>query len=359
MSVLSHRLFYACEAIGFAADGTNDFIKGSGIQSAGINVDFNLQYISELGKLPSYDVIEQINEVEITFEQVLGGDPLVYHLLTQGATDPSLIGRSAVKATMALNTYPDTVTASSGAPLMQAIASGLYFSSVGITATVDGNVTHNVTGVGNNLIWTDLTSSGAAVFSGNFLANAVAPSGVKQRRNIVFTPASTSPAPALDANGMTNQFMTVIPTNIYGISSSGVNPLNSEGNLTVPIQSITISADSGRTDILALGSFLPWAKFLNVPVTVRTEISVNTNIGMAASTNTSVARNYQTIRLRIDDGTQVDCGQLNKLASVSTSGGDTGGGPLQTRFTYSNQNQLQITSPTDPAGLMPPLGSGY
>lgn len=359
MSVLSHRLFYAGLALGFAADGTSAFIQAQGVQSMGISVNFNLQFISELGKLPVYDTIEQVNEVEINFEKVIDGAPLIYHLLTQGAVGASLVGRSNVKSIMALTTYPDTNLVASGTALGQAVASGLIFSNVAYAATVDGNATETVTGVGNNLAWTDLTSSGNPIFSGSLGLNSRAPSGVKQRRSVVFTPAATSPAASLDVNGYTSAYQTVVPNVITGVSSSGTIPLNTDGNLAVPIQSINISANLSRDNIFALGSFLPWFKVATFPVTVTTEINVNTNQTLNASVNTNVNRGFHTIRLRWDDGTMVDVGQNNKLASYNTSGGSTSGDNLTTRFSFENLSEMTVTSPSDPSSIQPIGGSGF
>jgi len=51
------------------------------------------------------------------------------------------------------------------------------------------------------------------------------------------------------------------------------------------------------------------------------------------------------------EGTDLDLGTKNKLASVTYGGGDAGGGNVVVTYNYSNFNVLVIKHPEDPAGL--------
>jgi hypothetical protein len=71
-----------------------------GLQSIGVTTNFNLEQIFELGQLSLYENREDIPEIEVTFEKVLDGYPLVYHLGTVDSTNPTLPGRANALAPM-------------------------------------------------------------------------------------------------------------------------------------------------------------------------------------------------------------------------------------------------------------------
>jgi hypothetical protein len=364
------RIFYAIHQVGFALDGTQTFIAAHGVQSVGITTNFNLEQVFELGQLSIYQNIENIPDIEVTMEKVLDGYPLLYHLATNGSTSGSLTGRSNVKTTVGLSIFADTFESASGAPIAEVRMSGMFVSSLSYTFPVDGNCTESVTLVGNSKLWVDVEGGGTAAFSGAFNNNDLpfainGSGGVQRRYNVMFTPAAgpgTPPAPALDVNGMTNQWMTVLPTDIFGVTSSGTNPTAADGTLTVPVQSITISADLGREQIFELGRKSPYFRYITFPVEVRTEIEVlackwdgisadeaGGNNGAPAGSNLK----NQTIRVRMMDGTMVDVGKKNKLSSVAYNGGDAGGGGgnVTNRYSYITYNDLLVTHPMDPSAL--------
>jgi hypothetical protein len=367
------RVFWPLQQGGFAKDGFNTFIPVHGLQSIGITTNFSLEQIFELGQLAIYQNIENIPDIEVTMEKVLDGYPLLYHLATNGAVSGTLNGRSNVKTIVGMSVFSDTQDQSSGTPIAEVRMSGIVTSAISYTFPVDGNSTESWTGVGNHKLWIDVEGGGTAFFSGAFNNNDAplntgALIGVQRREAIVFTAATgpgttanpTPPAAALDANGQTNQWTTVLPTDIYGITPSGTNPLNADGTHVVSIQSITISADLGRDQIFELGRKSPYLRYVTFPVEVRTEIEVTSkkfdnisateaggNNGAAAGSNT---RN-QTIRVRTLDGTMVDCGTKNRLASVTWGGGDSGGGNVTNRYSYTGFNDLIVSSPVDPSGL--------
>ena len=61
----------------------------------------------------------------------------------------------------------------------------------------------------------------------------------------------------------------------------------------------------------------------------------------------------ETIIVRMREGTVINLGTKNKLASVTYGGGNAGkgGGNVTNVFNYSNFNSLVIQHPRDPAGL--------
>ena len=56
----------------------------------------------------------------------------------------------------------------------------------------------------------------------------------------------------------------------------------------------------------------------------------------------------QTIRLHMREGLIVDLGKKNKLASVSVTGGDAGGGNEEITYSYTNFNDFGVFHPEDP-----------
>ena len=57
----------------------------------------------------------------------------------------------------------------------------------------------------------------------------------------------------------------------------------------------------------------------------------------------------RTIIFRICEGLEVNCGDRNKLSSVSQTGGDSGGGNVEVTYSYTNFNDFTVTHIKDPA----------
>jgi hypothetical protein len=361
------RLFYACEQVGFAKDGTSTFIAAHGVQSVGITTNFNLETVFELGQLEVYQIIEQIPDIEVNMEKVIDGYPLLYHLATNGATSGTLQGRSNIKTIVGLSVFNELSPAASGTPLAEVSMSGMVLSNVTYTIPVQGNITEAISLVGNDKMWRDSETLGTGVFNGAFAGNndqpldlnAASGNSVQRREHVVMIPP-TGGSFGLDANGMVTGPVSIFPTDIYGINSSGLNPVTADGTFTVPFQSITISADLGRETIFELGTRLPYYKFVTFPVEVRTEYEVvltkwdNVSGTAAGGVNgAGVGQNtkLQSIRVRLKDDTVIDCGTRNKLATVAWSGGDSGGGNVTGRYSYQGYNNLTVSAPNDPSGL--------
>lgn len=361
------RIIYPAQQVGFAKDGTSTFVAAHGVQSVGITTNFNLENVFELGQLEVYQIIEQIPDIEVNMEKVIDGYPLLLHLATNGATSGTLLGRSNIKTIVGLAVFNETNPSASGTPLAEVSMSGMVPSNWSMTIPTQGNITESITLVGNDKRWRDSETLGSGVFNGAFPGNndvplnlnAASGNGIQQRQHVVMVPP-TGGSYTGDANGVLSGPFSVFPREIYGITSSGLNPQVSDGTFLVPFQSISISADLGRETVFELGTKLPYAKFITFPVQISTEfeflltkwdnVSGTAEGGMngaPAGSNTV----YQTIRIRLKDDTQVDCGTKNKLSNVAWSGGDASGGNVVGRFSYQGQNNLTVSAPNDPSGL--------
>jgi len=357
----NQRIFYAIEQFGVLPAGATAFTAAHGVQSIGITTNFDLVQVFEIGQLAIYDNVEQIPSVEVTAEKVLDGYPLLFHLATIGAPAGTLVGRSTMNTTVGMSVFADTNDSASGTPIAQVTMSGMVVSSLTYTFPVDGSCTESVTLVGNNKVWTDATtgfsgSNGAIVFSGQFAGNADAPLAGKtmSRFNVVFAVPSGAP---LDTNNQVLALTTVLPTDIYGITSSGTNPITTGSGAHV--QGITISCDLGRDQIFELGRRFPYFRYVTFPVQVTTEITVigtkwdGISATEAGGTNGAPAGSNlknQSIRVYTEDGTFISCGTKNKLNSVSYGGGDAsaGGGNVTLTYRYITYNDLTVKHPADP-----------
>lgn len=340
----NNRVFWAIVGAGLAGDGETTFTEIHGLQSVGITTSFNLEQVFELGQIAIYENVEDLPEIEITLEKVLDGYPLIYHLSTPNATSGTLSGRSAEKCIFAMSIFGDTQDSASGIPISQVTCSGMYVSSLSYTLPVDGNCTESVTLVGNNKVW----NSGVDpyTFSGTIFDNTDTPaSGVQRRQNVVFgTGAGVSLVP-WGAGG------------IPGVSSGGFNE-ESNGVYNASIQTVTISTDLGREALNELGRRNPYFRYVTFPTEVTTDIEITTKQGdLVEATEEGVAGDgnnlfNQRILMVLEDGTSIDTGSQNKLANVSQTGGDAGGGNMTTTYSYTTFNELTVyNAASDPAGL--------
>lgn len=359
----NNRIYFACHQIGIMPEGAGSFTAIHGAQSVGITTNFNLEQVFELGQLAIYDNIEQIPDIEVTTEKVLDGYPLIYHLATANATSGTLVGRSNQKATVGLAVFADTLDSTSGTPLAEVAMSGMVISSLTYTFPVDGNSTESVTFVGNNKKWRDSST----VFTGAFAGNNDSPigsGGTVQRDNVIFTVTGT---PTADANGQAITLATILPTDIYGITASGINPISSGSGAHV--QGITVSCDLGRDQIFELGRKTPYFRYITFPVEVTTEITVigtkwdgisGTETGGENGAPAGSNLKNQSVRVYTEEGTFISTGTKNKLQSVAYGGGDAGGGGGNVTLTYrySTFNELIVKHPADPTSALALTGPG-
>lgn len=335
------RLFWAIEAIGFAPDGSSTYVPAHGVQSLGSNITFNLNEVFELGQISIYDNVEDTPDVEYTIEKLIDGYPLIYHLATPNATSASLVGRSTQRCSMALSTFGDTQSSASGTPNTQITSSGLYVGSLAYAFPAEDNATESVTLVGNHRVW----SAGSFTFTGGFTNTDSPASGIMKRQHFnMGTGANASVFPK-GTNG------------IPGIDASGWNPVKSDGSsYNARVQSVSISADLGREQLVELGRKNPFFRYASFPVEVTCDIevlSVDGDFGTCSEAgalgNGNNVSNQQIV-IRSQFGDSWDLGVKNKLSSVS-SNVSTDGSNVTDTYSFSNFNDLTIKSLSDPAGL--------
>jgi len=360
----NNRIFYAIQALGFAAHEVtgsgalnlyepSGFLTAHGVQSVGLNTTFNLEQVFEQGQLELYENIEGIPDIELTAQKVLDGYPLLYHLATPVATSPTLVGRSNERCYAAINIYSDIQDNASGTPLQSVGMSGMYVSAMTYTLNTEGPSTEDLTLVGNDKEWhaSGLTFFVPTVFDGSDAPQSLAASGgVANRENILMT-ANIS----MDAAGIiTGVSGSLFPTEIQGIDGSGHN-LESAGAFLAHIQTVTVSTDLGREELFELGRRAPYHRFVSFPTEVTCSIDSTSSEGdlidaLADPVGGANLAN-QKIFLWVEEGTRINLGAKNKLASVTYGGGDAGGGNVVVSYNYSNFNSLKVTHAADPAGL--------
>ena len=198
-----------------------------GLQSAGITTNFELEQVFEMGQLSIYENIETIPDVEVTLEKVIDGHSLIYLMASPKGTGSISYGQND-RADGYLGIYADTADNAGGAtPQGTVFCSGMYVSSVSYTIPVDGSATESVTLVGNDKVWGGSNMAGALGFGTD-----TPPSGVSRRENIV-------------------KASQVLPLDIDGVTANASGGWGSDCHL----QTITVSTDLGREEILELGAF--------------------------------------------------------------------------------------------------------
>lgn len=363
----NRRIYYATQAFGIAPNSSNNYIQTHGVQSVGVNTNFTLDQVLELGQISLYQLVEQIPEIELTSSKVLDGYPLLMCLATNGAPSANLAGRSNQRFMGAISVYSDVQQSSSGTPVSQMVCSGMYFSQSSFSFNTDGNFTESFTAVGNNKAWLTSGFTFTPTYDNNDSPLSIAGSGgVNFRKDMIFYPIITGvgiPGYAqertttLDSNGQLIAFLTILPPDIPGISSSGTNDRDSGGQFGAHVTSINTSVNLGRDSILELGRKEPYFRFANFPVEVSTDITITstqgemvnaTELGTTSDGNNLVNR---TIKLRAREGTFIDLGTKNKLSSLSYTGGDAGGGQVAVTYSYKTYNDYTVTHPRDPSNL--------
>lgn len=366
----NNRIFYAVQALGFAEHGVlcpldsgavhvgsgthpSGFVTAHGVQSVGLTTTFNLEQVFELGQLELYENIEGIPDIELTAQKVLDGYPLLYHLATPGAASATLVGRSNERCYTALNIYPDTNENASGTPVQAVGMSGMYVSALTYTLNVDGNSTEDVTLVGNDKLWaaSGLDHFLPSVFDGSDAPLSITASGGVARRENILMGSGCSMS---DAGAVTGTSGSLWPTEIDGIDASGWNIVSGDAYLA-HLQTVTVSTDLGREELFELGRRGPYHRFVSFPTEVTCVIDSTASEGdlIDALADPVGGTNLtdQKILVWVEEGTLLNLGANNKLASVTYGGGDAGGGNVTVSYNYSNFNSLSVTHPQDPAGL--------
>jgi len=387
--MVNKRIFYAAQQVSIS-DTQGDVTMTAaeavkGVQSVGIATNYNLEQVFELGKLSIYENIEEIPDVSITLSKVLDGNALIYHMATQEASladaEPTLVGRSNTSCQVGLGIYPDTDTATSGESAVSAmVASGMFISDVSYSFPLDGNASEDVTLVGNNKAWRHQPNYGDALnstFSGyqsnidvlRGISESDSPAdtdtAVSRRQDLLFGDGGTAHNKTLDTNGQIDDAdLTVLPPEIFGITNSGTNEKDSDGNFGAHLSNITVSATLGREQINELGRKSPYHRFVSFPVEVTTEVEATShsgdmvsaiedgifNTGTAACDGSDSNLKDRTIRIAVCEGTRIYCGLKNKLSAVNYGGGGTDGGNVTVTWTWTTFNDMTVIHPQDPHG---------
>ena len=333
----NNRIFYACQSVqingpsGTLAAGTTatsnaayDVVQG--LQSVGINTNFNLEPIYQLGQIELYDNYEEIPEVEITLNKVLDGNPTLYSMtMGTGALASLANNRCGVQLLL----YPDTNTAATGNITAMVTCAPAYLSSISYTFPTEGNFTEEATIVSNDKLW----ATGIAVNANPAVSS---PTGVGILRR-----------------GLWNKNTTILPT---GDSSLALEKQSVSGGIPMgaKINSVKVSMNLGREQIRELGSRTPFYRYIKFPVEVSTEIEVTANngdmVGASGSSSTACdnpkALSNKEIVINLCDGTSIDLGKKNKLTTVNYTGGDTGGGNATITYSYRTYSEFTYTAPT-------------
>ena len=353
-------------------DGDGKLMVAHGLQSIGVSTNFNLEQIFELGQLSLYENFEEVPEIEVTFEKVLDGYSLIYHLGTVDATNPTLTGRSEARADvrMAIGLTADTSIQSGNSGVAELYCSGMYINSVSYNLATDGNFTESTTFVGNDKQWYSGSENGILVsakaiisaFTTSIFGNdaPVSPdNSVLRRQNVVIGSAGLGMA--------SGTFRTVVPDFIEGTTTgaTGVtdalngNGLNSNCSYiddsdanTVHLNSASISVDLGRESINELGSKAPYSRYVSFPVDVTCDIEV-TAVGGDNIDAAEEAKNLSdhSIQFVLDDSTVLQLGNKNKLTSVTYGGGDAGGGNATISYSMTNSNDFVVLHSGDPISI--------
>ena len=346
---VNQRVYYPIVAAGFARLGTSLLTTGSyraakGVQTVGTTTNFALEQVYQLGQLSLYENIENLPEVQITIDKVADGTSLLQHLATPTASGSSLAGRfNDQQCMMGIAFYNITQEAASGTPLVYTQLSGVYLAGINWNIPVEGNITESISLTCRDRLWyTSPSGNPWAPASGRFsgpFTNAESPvlasGGVQRRENV-------------------NMSLSRWPRDIPGVNSTGVNVTGSDGQFAAHIQNVTVAVSLGRTDLFELGRRGPYFRYANFPTEVTTSIEITAS--ESGDTKNVFADldnlNDETIRIVFTDGTRINLGNKNKLSSITTQGGDTGGGNVTITYNYSNFNDYTCTFPeTDPAGL--------
>lgn len=363
----NNRIYYAVHQVGLKEDGdVGAFTEVHGAQSVGITTNFNLEQVFELGQLSIYENRENIPDVEVTLNKVLDGYPPIYLLASTAATAPTLAARSKYKAIFGLAIFDDTLESATGTPGSVVQCSGMYINSISYNFPVDGNFNEDVTLVGNDKVWlNDPNPTNPNLptpsFDGAFtsLDSPIGLGGVNRRENMQFTYDSGE---GLDVNGMVaDSDATILPPDVYGISSSGTNEKTNGADFDAHVSNITVSTDLGREDVNELGRKAPYFRSPTFPVEVTCEVEVTSASGdMVSATEVGIystgtdacsqGGNLQnrTIRIATCEGTRIYLGVKNKLSSVSYSGGDAGGGNVAVTYSFSTFNDFTVMHSGDP-----------
>lgn len=359
MANASNRIFYAAQAVGLRFSPSTDlFSRIHGLQSVGMNTNFNLDTAYQMGNIELYANIEGTPEVEVTLEKVIDGLPMIIDLATpsgSGATtgvvsilqtNRSLVSRSNSKIDLLLTIQHDGVEFVDGSiaanNVSQCLISGAYLSQISYKMPLEGNMTESATIVGNTKIWYMDQAGGLTVSAkvdnpsllvGNVATIGSVASGVARRQQF-------------DATGST------FPNALAGQNSNG-GLTSSVSGFNVHLQNVNITCNLGREALNELGRKIPYFRFVKFPVEVTSEFEVllggNDEAGDFVNATEGgldgSGRNllYESIIIKIKGGPIFNLGTKNMLTTVNYQGGGVDGSNATATYSFRNFNTLLVS----------------
>jgi hypothetical protein len=332
----NQRIFYACQAVAITARGAGAVVAADivhGLQSVGMSSTFTLDQVFEMGQIEIYENIEQVADIEVTLEKVIDGYELIYNLATDGACETDLVAASKTRCDVLVAVYDDGLSHATGVPRNVCYNSGMYVSSVSYSYSVDGSATESVTLVGNDRFWNNETAG---------ILPALAPTGI-------WTGNTTNPTTNIDGtdtplSGVVRRVDvdlegSTLPDELKRQASDDATGLGGGFH----VQSISVSTDFGQENIQELGRFGPYHRYATFPIEVSSEFEIIATSGDLINVSGNAPNlSDNTIIIKDTAGTVLNLGTKNKLASVSYSGGDTGGGNATVSYSFQNFNTLLV-----------------
>jgi hypothetical protein len=353
-------------AVGVAA-GTHKIVHG--LQSIGVDTNFNLEQAFELGQLSLYENIEDIPDISVSMQKFLDGYSLIYHLgasFNSGGnliTGTTLSGRADTRADvrLAINKTTDEQVSTGDSGVAELYCSGMYVSSISYTIPTDGTCTEDVGFVGNNKKWITNDTDGELLL----LANGSMDTGFgsifgSDEPNTTDNHVLRREDVNTSGDAAVQGYHTVMPTIIEGVTQGGASFKNRQPSGAgfidtdnVHINSFTCSTDLGREQINQLGTRTPYNRYVSFPTEVTSTIEVTATAGdnvNAVETARSNLTNHE-ICVVLADSTVLHLGKKNKVSSITYGGGDAGGGNATITYNFSNFNDLVVLHTGDPVGV--------
>ena len=331
----NNRVYYAVQGVRLRGpSGTNVAPKNTGwdriqgLQTVGINTNFNLEPIYQMGQLELYDNFEEVPDVEVSLNKVFDGFPLIYQM-AQGTG--ALVEIANNRCGVQFAVFADTANAATGTPQTLLEIEPAYVSSATYTFSTEGNFTEDVTIVANDKSWItpanwgDYTAQVGIADAGFGFRVSPTGFGIARRQQI-----------QLDN--------CILPTG--GVDSNDYQKGGFDPN--AKINSVTITANLNREEIRTLGERTPFLRYINFPVEITAEFEITATsgdmVGLPADANAVCANpkalENQAIKIALCDGTFFDLGRKNKLTTVNMAGGDTGGGNATISYSYTTYNDF-------------------
>ena len=388
------RVFYATQAVAVGAIGATGIVDSAntapalannvaichGLQSVGVDTNFNLEQAFELGQLSLYENIEDIPDISVTMQKFLDGYTLLYHLGAScdgdgaeiTATSTSLAARADTRADirMVINATTEEAVQDDDDAVTELYCSGAYISSVSYSIPTDGTCTEDVTFVGNNKKWiTDDADAQLLLIDGVNGVDGVFTTSIFGDDKPAYSGVGTSDGgnvlrrdDVLTSGTTINGYTTILPSIVEGVATDTANYTFGAGvaravvnagpldPTKAHVQSFSCSVDLGRESINQLGSRTPYSRYVNFPTEVTSTLEVIAIAGdnvSAVETQRSNLSNHEII-VALKDSTVLHLGKKNKVSSVTYGGGVAGGGNASITYNFSNFNDMVVLHSGDP-----------